>query len=496
MNYSLISVEILVALLGLGVLLADLWMPPERRRMLGWAAACGVAVIFVIGLTDAAEASYAFTAPGAKTGMYVQDSLSVFFRQFFLLAAVLVLLMAVEYSGRFATGISEFYSLILFALLGMLFCASANDFVLMFVALELITITFVVLNSFQRNRVASIEAGLKYLILGAVASAFMVFGIALVFGTAGTTNFNEISLQQGSLEVNRLFLLGMAMVLAGLGFKIAAVPFQVWAPDVYQGSPAPATAFLAVGSKAAGMVLLLRVLFAAIPEIAARWHHLLGVMAVLTILYGSLCAIPQRSIKRLMGYSSIANAGFLLLGIAAMSKAGATGVLYYLAGYLFTVLAAFTVLCVILARTESDDISCLSGLGKRSPLLAAALTLSMASLAGIPPMAGFIGKFLLLKSIVPLGAVDPFYYGLLVVAVIGVVISIYYYFGLIRAVYWGGPAADMTPLPTSWGVRGALAICILGILWLGILPDTLMQISTPAVETLRPAGSAAALVGR
>jgi len=496
MNYSLITIEILVALVGLGVLLADLWIAPERRRMLGWCAAAGLMVIFVVGLTDAAEATHAFVAPGARTGMYVQDSLSVFFRQFFLLAAVLVLLMAVEFSGRFTSGISEFYSLVIFALLGMLLCASANDFVLLFVALELITITFVVLNSFQRNRLASIEAGIKYLILGALASAFMVFGIALVFGSAGTTNFNEIALQQRNLGVNPVFLAGMALVLAGLGFKIAAVPFQVWAPDVYQGAPAPAVAFLAVGSKAAGMVLLLRVLFAAIPEIAGKWHHLLGVLAVLTILYGSLCAIPQRSIKRLMGYSSIANAGFLLLGVAAMSKAGATGVLYYLAGYLFSVLAAFTVLSVILARNESDDLSALSGLGRRSPLLAVALTLSMASLAGIPPMAGFVGKFLLLKSIIPLGAADPFYYGLVAVAVIGVVISIYYYFGLIRAVYWGGPAADMTPIPTSWGVRAALAVCILGMFWLGILPDTLVQISTPAVEVLRPDASAIVSVGK
>lgn len=486
MNSSLILVEILVGLLGLGVLLADLWLPAKNRRQLGWAAALGVGIIFFVSLKDAAEVTYAFTAPGAKTGMFVQDSLSVFFKQFFLLAALLVILMAVEYSDRFATGVSEYFSLILFALLGMLFSASTNDFTLMFAALELITITFVILNSFQRDRASSIEAGVKYLILGGTSSAIMVFGIALVFGSAGTTNFNEIAASQKVLAASPVFLVGLLFVIGGLLFKIAAFPFQIWAPDVYQGSPAPSTAFLAVGSKAAGIVLLLRVLFSAVPAITAHWHHVFAGIAAITILYGSLCAIPQRSIKRLMGYSSIANAGFLLLGIAAVSKAGAAAIIYYIAGYLFTVLAAFTVVSVILARTESDDISSLAGLGRRSPVLAAGLTLAMASLAGVPPMAGFVGKFMLLKAILPLGVRDPIYYGVLAVAVIGAVISIYYYFGIIRAIYWGGKSTDLTPLPTSWGVRGALLICVIGMFWLGVLPDTLVQVSTPAVEVLRP----------
>jgi NADH-quinone oxidoreductase subunit N len=486
MNYSLLLVEMLVAALGLGVLLADLWLPVEHRRKLGYAAAAGLLVVFFLGLTDAADAAYAFVAPGAKTGMFVSDSLAVFFKEFFLLAGILVLLMSVEFSDRITTGLSEFYSLTLFALLGMLFAASANDFVLMFAALELITITFVVLNSYQRGRAASIEAGVKYLILGALASAFMVFGIAFVFGSANTTNFNEIFLAQKQLIGNPVFLAGLVLVLAGLAFKIAAVPFQVWAPDVYQGAPAPATAFLAVGSKAAGIVLLLRVLFGVVPQITSHFHQVLIWISGLTILYGSLCAIPQRSLKRLMGYSSIANAGYLLLGFASLSKAGASGILYYLAGYLFTVLAAFTVVVVILRYTESDDLSSLSGLGQRSPILAGALTLSMVSLAGVPPLAGFLGKFLLLKSIIPLGAMDPSYYGLLAVAVLGVVISIYYYFGVIRAIYWAGPATDLSPIPTSWPVRLALAVCVLGMFWLGLLPDHLVQLSTPAVEVLRP----------
>jgi len=492
MNFPLIFPEILVTLLGLAILLLDLWSPPERRRQLGLLAAAGVGVLFIINFKDVAEPVFAFGAPGSSTGMFVLDGLAFFFKQFFLLAAALVLLISVDFSDRFATGQSEFFALTLFALVGMLFAASANDFVLLFVSLELITVTFYVLTSFQRTRLASIEAGVKYLIMGAVASAFMVFGIALIFGSASTTNFTELFAKQAELAKSPLFLAGLLLVFVGLGFKIAAFPFQIWAPDVYQGAPPPAVAFLAVGSKAAGFVLLLRVLFGAVPAVAAQWTHLLMAVAGITILYGSLCAIPQRSLKRLMGYSSIANAGFLLLGIAAASKAGSTAILYYLAGYLFTTLAAFTVIAVVVRETDNDDIAALGGLSHRSPLLAAALTLAMVSLAGIPPLAGFFGKFLLLRAVVANGAQAHGFYWLAAVAVIGVVISLYYYFGVVRAIWWGKEPAQAEPLRASLPVKIALGVCILGMFWLGIAPNALMQVATASVEVLKPAGLPAA----
>ncbi len=490
MNLSLFQSEIAVVLLGLGVLLADLWLPSEARNKLGYAAAAGLVAIFLYGfrglLIDPVHVSV-FPIGGSKFGMFIQDGLAVYFKQFFLLAAAIVLLMSVEYSSRFTAGISEFYSLTLFALLGMLFAASSNDFVMMFVSLELITITFVVLNSFQRNRMASLEAGVKYLIIGALASAFMVFGIALVFGSAGTTNFEEVRALQKTLAANPVFLVGLLLVTVGLGFKIAAVPFQIWAPDVYQGSPAPATAFLAVGSKAAGIVLLMRVLFGAVPMLTSHATKLLIVVAAITILYGALCAIPQRNIKRLMGYSSIANAGFLLLGVAAAPHEGLTATLYYLTGYLFTVLAAFLVIAVVLRETESEDISVLHGLGHRSPYLALALTLSMVSLAGVPPLAGFFGKFLLLRSVMAAGTLDSSYYLLVAVAVVGVVLSIYYYLGIIRAIYWGGTNPDKSVLRFGITTKVALAICIAGMLYAGVLPHFLVQTASNAVgSSLHP----------
>ena len=257
-----------------------------------------------------------------------------------------MLLLSAEFAEDIATGIPEYYSLIVFALAGMLFAASANNFAMLFVAIELITITFYVLTSFQRHRLASLEAGVKYLILGSLSSAFMVFGIALVWGTTGKLNFGELAAVAGQFAGDKIFLLGVLLVLVGLGFKIAAFPFQIWTPDVYQGAPTPTTAFLAIGSKAAGFVLLLRFLFAAIPDVTAHGVNLLIIVSGVTILYGNLCAIPQRNLKRLLGYSSIAHAGYLLLGVAAMAgnvhnlSAGGSALLYYLGGYLFTVLGA------------------------------------------------------------------------------------------------------------------------------------------------------------
>jgi NADH-quinone oxidoreductase subunit N len=484
MNVLLLKHELTLIVLGLGVLLADLWLPAERKRGLGYLAAAGVGLMLVCSLmTSVPDAPYAFGQ------MFVLDGLALFFKRFFLVATILVLLMAVEFSDRIAAGIAEYYSLILFAAAGMMFAASANDFAMLFVALELITVTFYVLVSFQRARAGSLEAGVKYLIIGALSSAFMVFGIAFIYGTSGTFNFGDLAaklaLPEGSLATNKLFLFGLVCFLVGLGFKIAVVPFQIWAPDVYQGAPTPTTAFLAVGSKAAGIVLLLRVLFAAVPEVTSQWWKLLVVISALTILYGNLCALPQTNLKRLLGYSSISHAGYLLLGIAAMSVAGQAAVLYYLAGYLFTVLAGFTVIALVLRETGAEDIQGLAGLHHRSPLLAAAMTLSMVSLAGIPPLAGFFGKFLLIKSALAVGAEHSSFYWLVAVAVVGVVISFYYYFGVVRAVYWSEEQGEGGPVVISLPAKVAVLACVAGILVIGIYPDPLMKAAEAAVAAFR-----------
>ena len=478
MNLSLISLEIWVIALGLVLMLADFWMPAERKRFLGYAAAAALAVLLVMHLGNCATGT-------AFNGMFVQDGLAVFFKCFFIIASILVLFMAVEFSDRITSGISEYYSLIVFALSGMLFAASANNFAMLFVSIELITVTFYVLTSFQRGRLVSLEAGVKYLILGALSSAFMVYGIALVWGTTGKFNFNELALVAGQFAGNKIFLLGMVLVLVGLGFKIAVFPFQIWVPDVYQGAPTPTTAFLAVGSKAAGFVLLLRVLFTAIPSVSAHWANPLIIISGITILYGNLCALPQRNLKRLLGYSSIAHAGYLLLGVAALNASGQVAVLYYLSGYLFTVLGAFTVICLVMRHLDSEDISTLAGLHQRSPLLATTMTLAMVSLAGIPPLAGFFGKFLLLKAVLEQAATNPGYYCLAFTALAGVVISLYYYGGVIRAIYWSQDSpADLSPILLSSPAKATLAICIAGMFWIGLFPNTMVNLATEAVKSL------------
>jgi len=482
MNYSLTILEMAVIALGLGLLLLDLWTPAEQKRQLGYVAAAALGLVLLFSFSSLVDSGVTATA---FNGMYVQDDLALFFKRFFLLAAILVLVMSVEFADCIPTGISEFYALILFALSGMMVAASTNDFSLLFVAVELITVTFYVLTSFQRSRLASLEAGVKYLILGALSSAFMVFGIALVFGTTGKLNFTELAGVAAQFSADKVFLLGLLLVLVGLGFKIAAFPFQLWAPDVYQGSPAPTTAFLAVGSKAAGFVLLLRVLFGAVPEITAHWTRLLMAISAATILYGNLCAIPQRNLKRLLGYSSIANAGYLLLGVAALSRAGQSAVLFYLGGYLFTVLAAFTVICLVMRRMGGEDISALAGLNQRSPFLAVTMTLAMVSLAGIPPLAGFFGKFLLLKAAVEQGAPDHAYYWLVAVAIVGVVISLYYYFGVVRAIYWSEQPADLSPIQISTPIKVCLCLCVLGMFVLGLFPGVVVNVAANAVATLK-----------
>ncbi len=472
--------EISVIGLGLVLMLADLFVPAERRRFIGYAAIAALGVLLVTSLSGNGSCGQFGTAFG---GMFVNDALSLFFKQLFIVAAILVLFMAAEFSDKLAEGsVAEYYSLILFALAGMLFAASSNDFTMLFVSIELITITFYILVSFQRSKLQSLEAGVKYLILGALSSSFMVFGIALIWGTTGELNFTKLAAVAPQFADSQIFLLGVLLVLVGLGFKIAAFPFQIWAPDVYQGAPTPTTAFLAIGSKAAGFVLLLRVLFTAVPSVTAHWANLLIVISGITILYGNLCAIPQRNLKRLLGYSSIAHAGYLLLGVAALSASGQSALMYYLAGYVFTVMAGFFVITLVMRHLATEDISGLAGLNQRSPLLAATLTIAMVSLAGIPPLAGFFGKFLLFKAVIEAAQTtgNHGYYCLAFTALVGVIISLYYYFGVIRAIYWSKDPADLSPIELSAPAKVSIWTCIVGIFWIGLFPNTILNITNLA----------------
>lgn len=478
MNFSDLTLEILVAGLAVLVLLVDLWTPPQSRHQLVWVAMAGLAVIFGLSFVIGPG------APATTATMLAQDGLALFFQRFFLVSTIFVLFIANEQVELMAASVGEFYVIVLTALVGMMLAAAANDFVMVFVSIELISISFYILVSFQRARLHSLEAGVKYLILSAMSSAFLVFGIALIFGASNQTHFLRLSQESvagSSLMRDKVYWLGILMVLFSLSFKISAFPLQVWAPDVYQGAPTPITAFLAIASKAAGFVLLLRVLFVAVPLLAVHWDKMLMLCAGITILYGNLCAIPQRSLKRLLGYSSISNAGYMLLGVAAVNAAGAAAVLYYLAGYLFTLAAAFLVICVVMRN--NDDIGSLAGLGRRSPMLAASLALVMVSLAGIPPLAGFLGKFLLLRALIEQGG--PAAYWLALVTIIGVVISIYYYFAVIRVMYWAKDPPDLSPIAVPARMQILLGVCVVGMIYLGVYPGAVWTGATAAVKALK-----------
>lgn len=464
--------EIWLGLLFALLLVLDLAWKEERSTLLGVVAALGLLPLLLIlgwqiGLGD----------HELLGGMYRLDLLALFFKGIFTAAAIGVLLMTREMDKTIPRGHGEFTLLILAATFGMFLAASSANFVILFVALELISITFYVLTAYLQNNLNSLEAGMKYLVLGSLASGILLYGIAFIYGSTGSMQLSQIqALYSAGAPLPVPLKFGLFLVIAGLLFKAAAVPFHLWAPDVYQGAPTPVTAFLSVGSKSAGFLVIFRVVQELFIGQAAQWAPLLVWVAGLTILYGNLGAIPQRNIKRLLGYSSIGHAGYLLIGIAVASQLGSTAVNFYLASYLFTNLAVFLVIAAFSRAVESDEIRSYAGLSRRSPFLAAAMFIALLSLAGVPPLTGFFGKFLLL-----MGAVAKGYIALALVGAAAVVVSLYYYLQIVYTMYADKPE-DPSPITVSLPVRLALWVCLAAMLGLGIWQGPLLQLSFAAIS--------------
>lgn len=465
------SLEIAVILLGLLVLLFELFLGNMDKRALAYAALAGLALVlvatFFLSPTPASDGQTGFWS------FYAADSLALFFKRFALVTTIGVLVMMIDYSpvvcdnvpgAGTQAGLGEFFALPIFTCAGLMYMASAIDFVMIFVSLELVTISFYVLVSFTRRNTATLEAGVKYLVLSALSTGFLVYGITWIFGVTGETNLQRITavLSQPQTETAPA-LFAIALVLVGLGFKIAAVPFQIWVPDVYQGAPTPVTAYLSVGSKAAGFAVLLRVLqpFMILPKVGS----VLVVLAILTLIYGNLAALPQNNLKRLLAYSSVAHAGYLLVGLACVDGRAVT---FYLVAYLLMTLLSFAVL-VIVSRQTGDQISDFAGLSTRSPFLAFAMLIAMASLAGVPFTAGFLGKFLIFFA-----AVAQHQTALIVVGVITVACGFYYYLKVVRAMYWQ-PAANKEAIAISGLSRLTMLLLIGGIIWLGVYPQPILS---------------------
>ena len=479
--------EALTVTLGIVLLMAEAFVPSQSKGWVGMAAAVGL--VAILGLTclaigpDAKPA--AAWAHWPLWNFYSFDTLARFYKIFALVSTLLVVLMAVDYRtilARFTdhpgseSGTGEYHALPLFACAGMMWLASARDLAGAFVALELVTITFYILVAYMRRNVGSLEAGVKYLILGALSTGFLVYGIAWIYGTTHTLNLDVIGglLHDGRAEqIHRTPLLfGIALVMVGLGFKIGAVPMQVWIPDVYQGAPTPTTAFLSVGSKAAGFILLMRFLEPFLGSELTRQPvlTLLLILACATLLFGNLAAIPQTNFKRLLAYSSIAHAGFLLLALAAWQPFAAElnsakVVSFYLATYLLMTLGVFFILAQVRIQRGGEAISDFNGLGKTNPQLALALTVLLAALAGVPLTAGFIGKFFVF-----LLAVNAHLWWPVGIAAIAAATGFYYYFKVIRAVWWMPPPHD-TPLTLPPISKACIAVLTLLVLLFGIWPQ-------------------------
>ena len=481
--------EALTVTLGLILLLAEAFVPANSKAWVGIAAALGLAVI--LGLAGSAigpEAKPAAAwAQWPLWNFYQLDALAVFYKVFALACTMLVVLMSVDYRiilARFTghagseDGTGEYYALPVFACAGMMFLASAKDLAGAFVALELVTITFYILVAYMRRNVGSLEAGVKYLILGALSTGFLVYGIAWVYGSTGTMSLSEIPNSKFQIPNSTPLLFGVALVMVGLGFKIGAVPMQVWIPDVYQGAPTPTTAFLSVGSKAAGFILLIRFLEPFLASAITRGPvlNLLLILACATLLFGNLAAIPQTNFKRLLAYSSIAHAGFLLLALAAgktespESLGSVQVVSFYLATYLIMTLGVFFVLGQVRIQRDGEAIADFNGLGKTNPLLALALTVLLAALAGVPLTAGFTGKFLVFAL-----AVDARLWVGVGIASIAAAAGFYYYLNVVRAIWWAAPG-NLPPVTLPVISKACVAVLTVATLVFGLWPQPILAL--------------------
>lgn len=436
--------EIIVLVGGLVLLLLEAFTSPKKKSVI----ALGAIAILCVALVYLFFAEKGFGDENSElTRFYAFDPLARFFKLFTIVATILALLLAINHRkilSKFTAnpgsedGTGEYYCLFLFACAGMMWMASAKDLVSLFVSLELTTITSYILVGYMRRNVGSLEAGVKFLILGALSTGFLVYGIAWIYGATGTTDLALIG--ERITEENSTYLLfGLALILVSLAFKIGAVPMHLWIPDVYQGAPTPTTAFLSIASKASGFAIAIRVVEPFLnsgTDLEAKTTFILAILAGATILFGNLAAIPQKNLKRLLAYSSIANAGFILLPLAAWQLntdelTSKQVIAFYLAIYLIMTFAAFFILAVIHRNTGSDEISAFEGLGKRHPLLAFMTAIIIGALAGLPLTAGFWGKFLAFKS-----AVDAELWVPVSLGFIGVAAGFYYYFQIIRAMYW------------------------------------------------------------
>ena len=495
-NIGLLSPEFALTGLALAILAIDLFLPDDKKKLTPWLSAAGLAGIIalsIVMLWGRQETLYG--------GLLAVDAFSLFFKVFFLGLGLFIIFTSLEFVDQRLENPGEFYALLLLSILGMNVMAQARELLTAYIALELLSFCLYVMAAYARREPKSNEAGLKYILIGAFSSAILLYGVSMIYSTLGVTSFADISLALTSAgDVSPALWAGVALLVVGLGFKVSAVPFHMWAPDVYEGAPLPVTAYLAIGSKAAAFALILRLVaegFVPAEALWVQWQMIFAVLAAVTMLVGNLVALAQTNIKRLMAYSSIGHVGFLLAGIAALgpsSVLASNGVMLYLVGYSVTNLLVFAAIIAFFNLTGREEIVDLAGLADRHPFLAACIAIGFFSLGGLPIFAGFAIKFYLFVAVATGG-----FLWLAGLAIFASLISLYYYLRVIRQMYiepvpeylaeveGGGTTEEPgRALSPSFLMLGVLAIGLLAVVLVGVYPAPLLDLIQAASQAILP----------
>ena len=502
-DLQLIAPELILTAIACLALVMEVILPYKLSKWTAYFSLAGIALALIslaaqfksIGGTFSLNALQGVTATDGFYGMVHIDGFALVFRAIFLIAAGLTIAISMRYLDIEHEQHGEYYALILFATVGMMFLGSGYDLISLYIALELMAVTFYVLVAFTKRQRRSNEAGMKYFLLGAFSSGILLYGMSLLYGIAGSTNLGEMGtkLSAAPAELRPVLLLGMIALAAGLFFKVAAVPFHMWAPDAYEGAPTSVTAFLSTGSKAASFALYARIFFVALGPMQIDWAPLLGIVAALTIVVGNWAAVTQENSKRLLAYSSISNAGYLLLGLIANNTYGNIGLAIYLLVYTLMNIGAFGVIISLRRRgIIGDNVDDMTGLAQKAPGMAAMMGIFMLSLGGLPGTGGFIGKYFLLWGLLQRGeaAHKSWYYWLAGWAVINIVVSFYYYIRFIRVMYLGDRIADEEPLTMSTALRTAMIASLIGIIFIGVYPQPFIVLAQKLIPA-QPAASSA-----
>ncbi len=473
LDYSLLTPEFCLGGLAALVIGLDLFVPRFRKEWLPFATAAGL--VAILGL------SFGWLDKQSDfAGLLYVDNYTTFFRVFFMAITATVALASAHFVQARLRNPGEYYGLLVLSTIGAIYMAAARELLSAYISLELLSFSLYVLVSFAKFDPKSNEGGMKYMLLGAFASALFLYGLSLIYGSAGSTFYDDIAAAyaNGTSGFDLGLLAGLVLVMAGLGFKVAAVPFHMWTPDAYEGAPLPITAYLSATSKAAGFALLLRLFSGAFMPVLDDWQWMIAALAALTMVLGNLVALQQHNIKRLLAYSSIGQVGYMLMALAALSSATAGALLLHMSGYVITNLAAFTCIIAWYNLTDKDEIADFRGMAERAPLLAASLTAALFSLSGMPLFAGFLTKFILFQAVAEEG-----FLWLSVIAVVMSFVSLYYYLMVIKELYISQPEEEGR-LPVPALVNGLTVALVVGVFYVGIFPRHLFEAAQGAASLL------------